>query len=112
VLTSRIVARFWRTTVWMQRSSSTSASPCGFGVPSPTSRAQSPGLVPATGTGHRFGIQEPTPTWGNMLAFAQSYMFQHPWLPLIPTLPILVCSLAVNYLGDGLRDVLDPRQRR
>jgi peptide/nickel transport system permease protein len=58
-----------------------------------------------------FGIQEPTPTWGNMLAFAQSYMFQHPWLPLVPALPILICSLAINYLGDGLRDALDPRQR-
>jgi peptide/nickel transport system permease protein len=38
-------------------------------------------------------------------------MFQHPWMPLIPALPILIASLAVNYLGDGLRDALDPRQK-
>ena len=58
-----------------------------------------------------FGIQDPTPTWGNMLSFAQSYMFQHPWMPLIPSLPILLTSIAINYIGDGLRDALDPRQR-
>lgn len=58
-----------------------------------------------------FGIQDPTPTWGNMLNFAQSYMFQHPWMPLIPSLPILLTSVAINYVGDGLRDALDPRQK-
>jgi ABC-type dipeptide/oligopeptide/nickel transport system permease subunit len=56
-----------------------------------------------------FGIQDPTPSWGNMLAFANSYMFSYPWMPLVPALPILVCSLAINYIGDGLRDALDPR---
>jgi peptide/nickel transport system permease protein len=59
-----------------------------------------------------FGIQDPTPTWGNMLAFANSYMFNHPWVPLVPGLPILLCSLAINYVGDGLRDALDPKARR
>lgn len=59
-----------------------------------------------------FGIQDPTPTWGNMLAFANSYMFNYPWVPLIPGLPILLCSLAINYVGDGLRDALDPKARR
>jgi peptide/nickel transport system permease protein len=58
-----------------------------------------------------FGITDPTPTWGNMLGFAQSYMFQYPWMPLIPALPILLTSIAINYIGDGLRDALDPRQR-
>lgn len=56
-----------------------------------------------------FGIQDPTPSWGNMLSFANSYMFSYPWMPLVPALPILVCSLAINYIGDGLRDALDPR---
>jgi peptide/nickel transport system permease protein len=56
-----------------------------------------------------FGIQDPTPTWGNMLYTAQSYMFEHPWLPLIPGTPIFICSLAFNFVGDGLRDALDPR---
>ncbi len=55
------------------------------------------------------GIQDPTPTWGNMLAFTQSYMFNHPWLPLIPGLPIFISALTFNFIGDGLRDALDPR---
>lgn len=56
-----------------------------------------------------FGIQDPTPTWGNMLAFTESYMFNHPWLPLIPGIPIFICALVFNFIGDGLRDALDPR---
>lgn len=56
-----------------------------------------------------FGIQDPVPTWGNMLAATQTYMFDKPWLPLIPGIPIFICSLAFNYIGDGLRDALDPR---
>ncbi len=57
-----------------------------------------------------FGIQG-TPTWGNMLAFTRSYMFQEPWTPLVAGLPILLTSLAINFVGDGLRDALDPRQK-
>ena len=56
-----------------------------------------------------FGIQDPVPTWGNMLSATQTYMFDKPWLPLLPGIPIFVCSLAFNYIGDGLRDALDPR---
>jgi len=56
-----------------------------------------------------FGIQDPIPTWGNMLAASQQFMFDRPWLPLVPGLPIVLCSLAFNYIGDGLRDALDPR---
>jgi peptide/nickel transport system permease protein len=56
-----------------------------------------------------FGIQDPIPTWGNMLANTQEFMLDRPWLPLVPGLPIFLCSLAVNYIGDGLRDALDPR---
>jgi peptide/nickel transport system permease protein len=56
-----------------------------------------------------FGIQDPIPTWGNMLAASQTYMFDRPWLPLIPGFPIFLCSLAFNFIGDGLRDALDPR---
>ncbi len=56
-----------------------------------------------------FGIQDPIPTWGNMLAASQTYMFDKPWLPLIPGLPIFLTSLSFNYIGDGLRDALDPR---
>ena len=56
-----------------------------------------------------FGIQDPIPTWGNMLSATQTYMFDKPWLPLVPALPIFICSLCFNYIGDGLRDALDPR---
>jgi peptide/nickel transport system permease protein len=57
-----------------------------------------------------FGLQDPIPTWGNMLAATQQFMAARPWLPLIPGLPIVLCSLAFNYVGDGLRDALDPRR--
>jgi peptide/nickel transport system permease protein len=56
-----------------------------------------------------FGIQDPIPTWGNMLSATQQFMSDRPWLPLFPGLPIFLCSLAFNYIGDGLRDALDPR---
>ena len=56
-----------------------------------------------------FGIQDPTPTWGNMLSATQQFMLDKPYLPLVPGLPIFICALAFNYIGDGLRDALDPR---
>ena len=58
------------------------------------------------------GVQEPTPSWGNMLSAAQSYMFQHPWLPLVPGIPLCLVAIAFNFIGDGLRDALDPRLKR
>ncbi len=56
-----------------------------------------------------FGIQDPIPTWGNMLSATRQFMFDRPWLPLFPGMPIFLCSLAFNYIGAGLRDALDPR---
>jgi len=58
------------------------------------------------------GVIDPTPTWGNMLDQARSYMFQNPWLPLVPGIPLVLVSLAFNFFGDGLRDALDPRLKR
>jgi peptide/nickel transport system permease protein len=58
------------------------------------------------------GVQDPTPTWGNMLSSSQSYMFQHPWLPLIPGVLLVIVSIGFNFIGDGLRDALDPRLKR
>lgn len=55
------------------------------------------------------GVQPPTPTWGNMLQGAQSFMETKPWLAIFPGLFILITVLCVNFLGDGLRDALDPR---
>jgi peptide/nickel transport system permease protein len=58
-----------------------------------------------------FGIQPPTASWGNMLANAESNMAIAPWVAVFPGLCILVTVLAINYLGDGLRDALDPNMR-
>lgn len=54
------------------------------------------------------GVQPPTPSWGNMLSDAQSYVFSAPLLALWPGLAILLTVLAFNFLGESLRDVLDP----
>ncbi len=56
-----------------------------------------------------FGIQPPIPTWGNMLAEYQNDMWTQPAKVFYPGLAIFVCNLAFNYMGDGLRDALDPR---
>jgi peptide/nickel transport system permease protein len=58
-----------------------------------------------------FGIQEPTASWGNMLSGAQEAIFQNPFTVFWPGLFILLTSLSINFLGDGLRDALDPRSR-
>lgn len=58
-----------------------------------------------------FGIQPPTASWGNMLANAESNMAIAPWVAIFPGLCILVTVLSINYLGDGLRDALDPNMR-
>lgn len=57
------------------------------------------------------GVQPPTPTWGNMLMEAQATMATEPWLAVFPGVAILLIVLAVNFIGDGLRDALDPRVR-
>ncbi|WP_418459147.1 ABC transporter permease [Brucella intermedia] len=56
-----------------------------------------------------FGIQPPTPSWGNMLNSAQSYLTSAPWLAIIPGLAITLAVTSFNFLGDGLRDALDPK---
>ncbi|RQP07743.1 MAG: ABC transporter permease [Paracoccus sp. BP8] len=58
------------------------------------------------------GAQPPTPSWGRMLAEAQTMVALAPHVAIIPGLAIVVTVLGLNLLGDGLRDVLDPRLRR
>jgi len=58
------------------------------------------------------GVQPPLPSWGNMLQRAQQYVFTAPALAIYPGLAITAVVLAFNFLGDGLRDALDPRRRR
>ena len=58
------------------------------------------------------GTQPPMPSWGKMLAEAQTMLFLAPQLALFPGLAIVLTVLGLNLLGDGLRDVLDPSLRR
>jgi ABC-type dipeptide/oligopeptide/nickel transport system permease subunit len=58
------------------------------------------------------GVQPPTPSWGTMLQDAQSYLAQAPRLAVYPGLAIVIAALAFNVLGDGLRDIFDPRTTR
>ena len=55
------------------------------------------------------GVQPPTATWGNMLADGRDYIRDAWWLSAFPGLAIMVMAAGVNLLGDGLRDILDPR---
>ena len=55
------------------------------------------------------GVQPPAPSWGNMLSAARKYMTFAPWTAVFPGLAIVVLVLGFNLLGDGLRDLLDPR---
>ena len=57
------------------------------------------------------GVQIPTPSWGNMLQDAQTTMASKPWLTIFPGMAILITVLGINFLGDGLRDALDPTLR-
>ena len=58
------------------------------------------------------GTQPPMPSWGKMLSESQTMMFFAPQLAILPGLAIVLTVLGLNLLGDGLRDILDPRLRR
>jgi peptide/nickel transport system permease protein len=55
-----------------------------------------------------FGIQPPTPSWGNLLSNATENFTKYPWLAIFPGLMIFLAIISVNYIGDGLRDAFDP----
>ncbi|MCA9926093.1 MAG: ABC transporter permease, partial [Anaerolineales bacterium] len=57
------------------------------------------------------GVQPPTATWGNMLDGSYNYIESAPWLWIFPGLLIVLTVLSINFVGDGLRDALDPRSR-
>lgn len=58
------------------------------------------------------GAQAPTPEWGTMLAKAREFISSDPWIVTLPGLAILITVLAINLVGDGLRDALDPKLKR
>jgi peptide/nickel transport system permease protein len=67
-------------------------------------------ILTAAGLGFLgLGAQPPDPEWGAMISSGRTYMMECWWVATIPGLAILINSLAFNFLGDGLRDILDPR---
>ncbi len=70
-------------------------------------------ILEASGLGFLgLGAQPPTPEWGAMLADTRDLMQSHPWVMALPGLAILITVMAINLMGDGLRDALDPRLRK
>ena len=55
-----------------------------------------------------FGIMPPIPSWGNLLNAARGHLVEYPWLAIFPGLMIFFTIISINYIGDGLRDALDP----
>ncbi len=55
-----------------------------------------------------FGIMPPTPSWGNLLDNAQEHLSEYAWLAIFPGLMIFLTIISINFIGDGLRDALDP----
>jgi peptide/nickel transport system permease protein len=69
-------------------------------------------ILTAAGLGFLgMGAQPPTPEWGTMIAASRAFILDQWWVPTIPGVAIFAASLGFNLLGDGLRDVLDPKQR-
>lgn len=56
------------------------------------------------------GVQPPIPSWGNMIADGRNYLLTSPWLVFAPGIALMITVLAFNFMGDGLRDVLDPKR--
>jgi peptide/nickel transport system permease protein len=68
-------------------------------------------LVEAYASFLGLGVQPPTPSWGNMLDRATHYLQIAPWMWIFPGLLIVITVMSINFLGDGLRDSLDPQSR-
>ena len=70
-------------------------------------------ILEAAGLGFLgLGAQPPTPEWGSMLSQSRDLISSHPWIMAFPGFAILITVLAINLMGDGLRDALDPRLKR
>jgi dipeptide transport system permease protein len=70
-------------------------------------------ILAAAGLGFLgLGAQPPTPEWGSMLADSRDLITSNPWVMAMPGIAILITVLAINLMGDGLRDALDPRLKK
>ena len=58
------------------------------------------------------GIQAPMPEWGAMLSEGRDYLAKYPWMCIFPGVMIMITVLSLNLFGDGLRDALDPKQKK
>jgi len=58
------------------------------------------------------GVLPPAPSWGHMISAGREYLTVYPWMALVPGVALMVTAIAFNFLGDGLRDVLDPKRVR
>jgi peptide/nickel transport system permease protein len=69
-------------------------------------------IITAAGLGFLgLGAQPPMPEWGAMVSSGREFLLDQWWVATIPGIAIFVVSLGFNLLGDGLRDILDPKQR-
>lgn len=57
------------------------------------------------------GIQPPAPSWGNMISAGRQYLTTQPWLILAPGFALMLSVLSFNFLGDGIRDILDTKRK-
>ena len=72
------------------------------------------GIVILTEAGLSFlgmGVQPPTPSWGQMLSEARAEILFHSWMIVLPGVAIFILVYCINLVGDGLRDILEPRGR-
>lgn len=69
-------------------------------------------LIEASLSFLNLGVQAPDPSWGNMINVGRNYLTTQPWLAIAPGVALMLIVLALNFLGDGLRDVLDPKENR
>ena len=70
-------------------------------------------ILTAAGLGFiGFGAQPPTPEWGVMVSEGRNFLVHQWWVSTLPGLAILVIVLGFNLLGDGIRDILDPKQKK
>lgn len=68
-------------------------------------------LAEATLSFLQLGVQAPDPAWGNMISAGRTYMVTYPWMVIAPGIALMLAVLSFNFLGDGLRDVLDPKRK-
>jgi ABC-type dipeptide/oligopeptide/nickel transport system permease subunit len=67
-------------------------------------------LIQATFAFLGLGVLPPAPSWGHMIASGRSYLTVYPWMALVPGVALMITAIAFNFLGDGLRDILDPKR--